>query len=147
MTHVRRAENVGCEPPNRDNAASARELVEERTRGAHLSARGQPVRRRRPGMRRHDVPEQDVLLDPELAQDTVHDRRSCLGRSAAGELALRGERHAADPRAAVAGRLADEQQLYVLALREMLVKPLAAQLGAIVLVVRRSDACACEPLD
>jgi hypothetical protein len=147
MTHVRRTKNVGCEPPNRDNAASARELVEERTRGAHLSARGQPVRRRRPGMRRHDVPEQDVLLDPELAQDTVHDRRSCLGRSAAGELALRGERHAADPRAAVAGRLADEQQLYVLALREMLVKPLAAQLGAIVLVVRRSDACACEPLD
>jgi hypothetical protein len=146
MTYVWRVENVGCKPSDRDDPAAAGELVEKWTRGAHLSARGQAVRGRRPRMRRHDVPEQDVVLDPELAQDAVDDRRSRLGGPAAGQLAFRGERQAADTRAAVAGGLADEQELCVLALHEMLVKPPAAQLGASVLVVRRSDACAREPL-
>ena len=38
-------------------------------------------------MGRDDVPEQDVLLEPELGQNAVDDRRAGLGGPAAGELA------------------------------------------------------------
>jgi len=78
MTHVRRVEHVGGKPSDGDDAPAAGELVQERTRGAHLSTRGQPVRGHRSRMRRHDIPEQNVVLDPELAQDAVDDRRSRL---------------------------------------------------------------------
>ena len=137
---------LGCKPPDGDDAAATRELVEERPCGADLRACRPPVRRRRPRMGRHDVPEQNVVLYSELTQDAVHDRRGRLGGSAAGQLSLRGERNAADPRAAVAGRLADEHETRVRTLLEMRAQPRAAQLGASVLVVRRSDACARESL-
>ena len=62
-----------------------------------------------PGMRRHEVPEQDLVLEPELGQRPVHDRGGRLGRPGPGQLALGGERDPGDARSAVAGRLADEQ--------------------------------------
>ena len=61
-------------------------------------------------MCRHDVPEQDVVDDPALAESALDDRRGRLGGAAAGELALRGEREPADPRPTVAGGLADEDE-------------------------------------
>ena len=132
--------------PTATTPAVTRELFEERPRRAHLRPGRPAVRRRRPGMGRHDVPEQDVVLDPSSRRTrcTIVARRLC--RPAAGQLAFRGERHAADPRAAVAGGLADEHDARVARSSRYSAQPLAAQLGASVLVVRRSDACAREPL-
>ncbi len=59
-------------------------------------------------MRRHDVPEQHLVLDAELGEHAVHDRRRRLGRAGTRELALGSERNPADACAAVAGGLADE---------------------------------------
>ena len=61
-------------------------------------------------MGRHDVPEQHLLVELELGEDAVDDRRRRLGRPGAGELTLGGERDAGDSRAAVAGGLADEHE-------------------------------------
>ena len=69
----------------------AGELGEERCAGLDLGAGGRAVGRRLAGpvrVRGHGVPEQDVLLDPQLTQDAVDDRRRGLGRAAAHELAL-----------------------------------------------------------
>ena len=60
-------------------------------------------------MGRHDVPEEDVLGQPELGEHAVDDGRGSLARRRARELALGGERDAAHARAAVAGGLADEE--------------------------------------
>ena len=90
-------------------------------------------------VRRHDVPEQDVLLARELAQHPVDDRGRRLGRPGAGDLALGGERQAADARAAPAGRLADEQERRVPARVEVGAQARAPERRAGVLVVRVAD--------
>jgi len=59
-------------------------------------------------MGRDDVPQQDVVLDAELLEHAVDDRRRRLGRPGARELAFGRERDAADASAAIAGGLADE---------------------------------------
>src|SRR4029077_18638457 len=89
-----------------------------------LGAGRTPVRGRRAGMRRHDVPEEDALLEPELFEDAVHDRRARLRGAAAGGLALGGERDPGEARAAVAARLADEHQRRVGAVAEVGEQPL-----------------------
>lgn len=71
-----------------DNASSLGERREELDAGGDLSIRRLSVRGRGPRMRRHDVPEEDVVLDPELVEHAVDDRRARLGRSRAGELSL-----------------------------------------------------------
>ena len=48
--------------------------------------------------------------EAELGEHALDDRRRRLGRAPAGQLPLGGERDPRDPRAAVAGRLADEQE-------------------------------------
>jgi hypothetical protein len=53
----------------------------------------------------------------------VHDRRARLGWAGAAELALGGERNTADARTAVAGGLADEDELRVGVLVEVVAKP------------------------
>ena len=50
-----------------------------------------------------------MLLEPELGQDAVDDRRRRLRGAVAGQLPLGRERQAGDARAAVARCLADEQ--------------------------------------
>ena len=80
--------------------------------GLHFVASRPPIGIRTIGlvwMCRDDIPEQDVVLEPELAQNAVNDRRARLGRAATRELPLGRERDPADARAAVAGRFADEQ--------------------------------------
>jgi hypothetical protein len=57
---------------------------------------------------RDDVPKQHVLLETELGQHAVNDRRGRLRRAGTGELALGRERQARDAGAPVSGRLADE---------------------------------------
>jgi hypothetical protein len=92
-----------------DDAPPLCERTDESKTGGDLGVRRPAVRRRRSRMGRHDVPEEDVVLDRQLPQDPVHDRRRRLRRAAAGELALRGERDPRDAGSAVARRLADEE--------------------------------------
>ena len=100
------------EAADRHDAPARRELVQERARCCYFrrgrSAIGcglaEMVR-----MRGHDVPEQDVLLEPKLGKNTMDDRRARLGRACPCQLALRGEGEPADPRAAIARGLTDEQ--------------------------------------
>jgi hypothetical protein len=61
-------------------------------------------------MRRDDVPEQHLLGEPEFCGDALHCRGGHLGRSCPGQLPLRGEGNPGDAGAAVAGRLADEEE-------------------------------------
>src|SRR5262245_56531322 len=91
-------------------------------------------------MRRNDVPEEHVVGDAELGQDTMDDRRARLRRTRARQLPLGRERDAADACAAVAGSFADEDRRRVAAREEVLAEALAQRLRARVLVVRRADA-------
>ena len=80
----------------------------------------------------------------------MDDRRRRLGGAGAGQLALRGERDAGDTRAAVAGRLADEQQRCFLPRFEVREQPLAAHgraLAVTIEVERRADPRAPQPFD
>jgi len=81
-------------------------------------------------MSRHDVPAKHVLLEAKLSQGVADDRRSRFGGAAACQLALGGEREAADARAAVAGSLADEQEPGVFAGDEVAREPTPQQTGA-----------------
>jgi hypothetical protein len=112
---------------HRDGTAIDRELVQERQPCSDLESRRAPVRRGRSGMRRDDVPEQHLLLEPELGQDAVDDRRRCLGGAVSGQLALGRERHAGDAGTAVARRLADEQDRSLASAFEVGGKALPAQ--------------------
>jgi acylphosphatase len=101
-------------------------------------------------MRRDDVPEQDVVLEAELAEDAVHDRRRRLGGTTAGELPLGRERDSRDPGSAIAGRLADEQDRRPCAVSEVRGQPVAEERrvrSGGVLVERRADARTRKRLD
>jgi hypothetical protein len=64
MADVRSAENGLREPSDGHWAAPLHKLVEEREACLDLGARRAPVRRLGARMRRDDVPEQDLLLQP-----------------------------------------------------------------------------------
>ena len=144
---IRRVEDGRGDPPDGDDAAAAGQLVEERSRCAHLTARRPPVRISRPRVRRDDVPQKHIVLEAELAEDAMHDRRARLGRARAGQLTLGRERHTADARAAIAGSLADEDDGRRGALLEIDAESFAPERRARVLIVRRADARAGEPID
>ena len=78
-------------------------------------------------MRRHDVPEQHVVLDPELPQDPVHDRRGRLGGAIAGQLPLGRERESAHTRTSIACGFADEDRFHVPALSKVRTQPSSPQ--------------------
>ena len=72
MADVLASENAVRYAPDRDDAAPARELGEERRRGLDLRARRPPVRARLPrGMRvgRDHVPEKRLVAGAQLAED------------------------------------------------------------------------------
>jgi hypothetical protein len=98
-------------------------------------------------MRRDEVPEQHAVLEPELGQRSLHDRRRRLRRPVTGELALGRERDPRDACAAVAGRLADEQDAGFTPFSEVPLQPRAPKLGVRVLVEGGADPRGCEPLD
>ena len=139
MADVRRVEDGRCQPADGDCNASAGQLVEERGGRRNLLTRGPPVRALAAGMRRDDVPEQHLVLDAELRQHAVHDRRRRLRGAGARELALGREGDAADPRTAVARRLADEGDLGAGSGLEVRTEPLTAARRRRVLVVRVAD--------
>jgi hypothetical protein len=109
---VRGAGDRGREAADCDETPSSRHLGEEKGGGFDLVARRPPIAIRATRlvrMCRNHVPEQHVLLEAELGEHAVDDRRRRLRGPAAGELTLGRERDAADPRSPVAGGLADEQ--------------------------------------
>src|SRR6266511_3214259 len=108
MADVGRAGHPRRKPSDRDHAPAAGELLEKRQGRRDLGGRRPPVRARSSRMSRDDVPAKS--LQPELGQRPPDDRRRRLGRAAAGELALGGERDPGDSRPAVAGRFPDEEQ-------------------------------------
>jgi hypothetical protein len=133
-----------------DRPSAGGELFEEAHRLPYFGLRGRAVRQRLAapvGVRGNHVPEQDVGLEAELREHALDDRRRRLSRPRACELALGGERKAADTRAAVAGGLADEQEARTGAPREVLPQPLAPELRVGVLVERRTDAGPRELVD
>jgi hypothetical protein len=72
VSDVRCFKNLGRKPADGDDTAAARQLVEERTRRSYFRAGGTPIRGRRTGMRRNDIPEQHVIDNTELSQDALH---------------------------------------------------------------------------
>jgi len=90
-------------------------------------------------MGRHDVPQQHLVLDAELREHAVHDRRRRLCGTGAGELPLGRERDPTDARAAVTGSLADEDDLRAGASLEIGTEPLTEVRRRRVLVVRVAD--------
>jgi hypothetical protein len=66
-------------------------------------------------MRGDDVPEEHSLLQAQLVDDAVDDRRGRLCRPSPAQLSLGRERNPGYARAAVARRFADEQDLGVVA--------------------------------
>src|SRR6266516_504009 len=110
MADVRRVQSGLWDAADRDHAAASSELEREREPSRNLGGARRPVRARGARMRRHDVPEHDTLLEPELGEDAVHDRGARLRRACARELSLRGEWDPGNPRAPVAGGLADEDE-------------------------------------
>lgn len=112
MAHRRLAQYRLGDASDCDHAAAARDTREEGGRGFHLAARRAPVGRRTTGlvrMCRHHVPEQDVVLEPEVGEHTVDDGGRRLRGPRPRQLPLGRERDPADTGAAVAGRLAHEQ--------------------------------------
>ena len=80
----------------------------------------------------------------------VHDRGTRLCRTASGELALRGEGNAGDPRAAIAGSLSDQQDRGIGVCIEIVDEPPTSQLRAFALAIeveRPPDAGRGETLD
>ena len=108
-----------CHSADADNATARRQHLDEAAARLDLRPGRRTVRRRRARMRGDDVPEQDGALETEVVQRALHDRRRGLRQSRPRQLALRRERKARNAGAAVAGRLADEQQRRACPVREI----------------------------
>jgi acylphosphatase len=150
---VAAAENRLGEAADREDLSAAGERGQERAGLGDLSAsrrtvRGRPARAVR--VSRDDVPEEDVILEPELAEDAVHDGGGRLGRTRAGELAFRRQRDAAHTGSAVAGCLGDEEERGVDALLQVGGEPLAQKRSARPVTVEvecRPDPCLGKRVD
>src|SRR5512132_1078003 len=100
---------------DRQQTAAACQLLEETAASLDLGAGWTPVRGLGPGMGRDGVPAERVLLELQFLEGGADDCRRRLGGACPGQLALGGERHTADTRAAVARGLADQDEAGVLA--------------------------------
>src|SRR5436309_575973 len=109
MADVGGARDALCEPADRDHPAATCEPNEEKDARVDLGPGRPAVRGRRARMGRDDVPAEDVGPAPELVEGGTDDGRGRLGRAGPRQLALGGERDAADARSPVARRLAYEQ--------------------------------------
>ena len=142
VAQVRAAQHAVCQAAHRKGTAAAREGVEERAAVLDLHPRRPPIGIRVFGpmwMGRDDVPEQNVLLEPEIGENAVHDRRGCLGGPGARQLPLGRERDAAEPGSAISRGLTDEEERCRPARLEVCCEPAAQQLRLRVLVERLAD--------
>jgi hypothetical protein len=98
---------------HRNRTATSSDELEEAQTALHLDAGRRPVRRRRPRMRRNDIPEQNVVGETEPSKDALHDGRGRLGGTRTRQLSLGGEGEARDSCPTIPGRLADEERLRV----------------------------------
>jgi hypothetical protein len=133
MSDVRSAEHGVSQAPDCDNTPSARELGEEHPAAFDLGRRRAPIRvraAREMRMRRHQVPEKDVLLQTQVGQDAMDDRCGRLAGRTARQLALGRERDAAYARAAITGCLADEKETRRTPAFEVTLQALTSDLGA-----------------
>src|SRR5213078_828757 len=146
MSDIRRIENRRSEPADGDRDTFAGQLLEERGSRLDFRSRRAPVRGLAAGMRRHDVPQEHLVLDAELREHAVDDRGRRLCRTGAGELALRREGDPAHACAAVAGCLADQDDPGLATSLEIRTEPLAQVRRSGVLVVRLADSGAGEPI-
>jgi len=145
---VRGARGELGKAPDGEYRAATGQLPQEGTRRLDLGARRPPVRvvpRGKMRVRRHRVPAEHLLFERKLGQRAADDRGARLRRACPGELPLGGEGDAGDACAAVAGRLADEQQRRVCARGEIVVEALGEPLIA-VLVERVAEPRPREPL-
>src|SRR6188472_3983629 len=150
VADVGRTQSLLRDAADGEHTATPSELARKREAGANLVSPRRPVERRGAGVSRDDVPQQNALLELQLREDALDDRRRGLGGAGAGELALRGERDPGDTRTAVAGCLADEQQPCFLPGFEVREEPLAAHGRAVTVTIeveRRADPRAPQPLD
>lgn len=148
MADIRGSEGVRGHPADGDHATVFGELESKRKPGFDLRFRGSAVGRLGAGMGRDDIPKDSV--DPGLCECPVDDGGGRLRRACAGELALRRERDARDTRAAVARRLAHEQDRRVRVLGEIPREALTQQRRASAFPVEvpcRADVGAGEPVD
>jgi hypothetical protein len=122
-------------PADRQHAPAGGELVREHAALGDLAARRSAIRRLGARMGRHDVPEQHLVAQAELGEDAVDDRGRRLRRARARQLPLGGERDARDAGAAIAGRLADEEERRRRVLLQVRAQPTAADVRAVALAV------------
>jgi acylphosphatase len=119
VSDARSPELVRRDAADGEYAPAPGKLTEEAAARLDLGPGRAPVRARATGqvrVSRHGVPEENLLLELELGENAVKDRRRGFAGPAPGELALRGEGNSAHARPAVAGRLADEEDRCVPAL-------------------------------
>src|SRR6478736_3340249 len=110
VANVRGIHRCGGEAADADHRASSRKPMCEENPAVDLGPRRLPVRGGRSGMGRHDVPAKHLVLEAELPECDADDRGGRFAGALTRQLALRGERKAADACTAVARRLADEQK-------------------------------------
>src|SRR6478609_12195131 len=101
-------------------------------------------------MRRDDVPAERLPLEAELGERVADDRGRGLGGPTPGQLTLRGERNPRHAGAAIAGRLADEEQRRGFARLQVGTKTVAPRFGAVAFTIeveRGADPGAAQALD
>jgi len=81
MTDPGEPERVSGDASDRNDRAPGRERIDEAQARRDLRAGRAAIRELRSRVRRHDVPKEHVLLEPELAEDAVDDRRGRLCRA------------------------------------------------------------------
>jgi len=147
MANVGRARDPFGEPADGNDSPSSGELGQERERRGHLACRGPTIPPLGARMRGDDVPAECVEF--QLGERLPDDGGGRFSGPRARELPLRGEWDSRDACAAPAGRLADEEELGVGVLLEVVTKTGAPQLGSSALAVeveRRPDACGREAI-
>ena len=153
MPYVRAPHDCVCDAPDGDDVPSAGDPLQENRARPDFVPRRWPIRRRLSAavrMRRNDVPEKRAVLELEVGERAVHDRRAGFARAFARELALGRERDAADAGAAIPSRLANEEELGAGVSLQIVDKPFTAAtrpLAVSVEVEGRADPCPSKPGD
>jgi len=125
VTDVWSAERLFRKASDCEHASALGKALDEPQPVGDLGGAWTAVGKRRAGavgVGRHEVPEQDVVGDPELCERSVHDRRADLGRPGTGQLPLGREREPGNARSAIARCLTDQQQRSIAAGGEVVVE-------------------------